>query len=353
MVSSFTRRAGAVLALIASAGCTIHNTETPAISGPSTLALSLTVNAIPDSITQDGGSQSSIRILAIGPNGKPVAALPLRVDIRVNGVAQDYGTLSARTVVTNSDGIATVVYTAPPSPAGGVFGTCGSLAGNCVEIVATPTGSDFTAANSQSVLIRLVPLGVIIPPGGAPTAVFTYSPQVISANLPINFDASASQPGPNATQIVSYSWSFGDGTTGTGRTVSHTYTSGNSFSVTLTVTNDRGVSASSTQQLGVGAGALPNPQFTVSPAQPAANEPVFFNASTSTPGQGHTTITSYRWTFGDGSIGSGQTVSHVYTASGTYNVQLTVTDEAGQSNTSAATPIAVGTGTGPTSNFTF
>ena len=40
----------------------------------------------------------------------------------VGGVAQDYGTLSARSIVTNSDGVATAVYTAPPSPVNGVFG---------------------------------------------------------------------------------------------------------------------------------------------------------------------------------------------------------------------------------------
>ena len=353
MVSSFTRRAAVVLALIASAGCTIHNTETPAVSGPSTLALSLSLNAIPDSISQDGGSQSAIRITAIGPNGKGVPALPLRIDTRVNGVPQDYGTLSARTVVTNSDGVATVVYTAPPSPADGAFGQCGSLVGNCVDIIATPTGTDFSTAVSQSVRIRLVPLGVILAPASTPTAVFTYSPTAVSANLPINFDASSSQPGSTTGQIVSYNWTFGDGTTGTGRTVTHTYASGNNFAVTLTVTNDRGLSASSTQQLGVGSGALPTPSFTFSPQAPAVNEPVFFNASTSTPGVGHTSITSYRWSFGDGSTGSGQTVSHAYTAAGTYIVQLTVTDESGQSNTSTGTSITLGGGPAPTANFTF
>ncbi len=58
-----------------------------------------------------------------------MASLPLRLDMVVDGVAQDYGTLSARSIVTNSDGVATAVYTAPPSPANGVFGTCSGVAG--------------------------------------------------------------------------------------------------------------------------------------------------------------------------------------------------------------------------------
>jgi PKD repeat protein len=353
MVHLLKRHAAVLLALVASAGCTVHNTETPAISGPSTLALSLNLNAVPDSISQDGGSQSSIKITAIGPNGKGVASLPLRIDTRVAGVPQDYGTLSARTVVTNADGIATLVYTAPPSPAGGAYGLCGSLVGTCVEVIATPTGSNFDTATSQSVSIRLVPPGVILAPASTPTAAFIVTPSTVSANLPINFDASSSQAGTGASQIVTYSWTFGDGTTGTGKTVTHTYASGNNFTVTLTVTNDRGLSASSSQQLGVGAAALPTPLFTVSPSQPAVNEPVFFNGSTSTPGAGHSTITSYRWSFGDGQTGSGQTVSHSYSAAGSYSVQLTVTDEAGQSNTSAATAVAVGGAPTPTAKFTY
>lgn len=352
MVHLLKRHAAIALVIAASAGCT-HSIETPALSGPSTLALSLQLNAIPDSISQDGGSQSAIKITAIGPNGKGVASLPLRVDMHVNGVAQDYGTLSARTVVTNNDGIASLVYTAPPSPVGGVFGSCNSLVGTCVDIIATPTGSNFDTATPQSVAIRLVPPGVILPPASTPTAAFIVTPSTVSANLPITFDASSSQPGNGSTQISSYSWAFGDGATATGKVATHTYTSGNNFSVTLTVTNDRGLSASSTQQLGVGAGALPTPLFTVSPSAPAVNEPVFFNASTSTPGAGHSTITAYRWAFGDGQSGSGQSVSHSYAAAGGYTVQLTVTDEAGQSNTSAGTSVTVGGAPTPSANFTF
>jgi PKD repeat protein len=270
-----------------------------------------------------------------------VSGLPLRVDMLVNGVPQDFGTLSARTVVTNADGIATVIYTAPPTPPGSQFGTCNGLSGTCIEIVATPTGSSFAGANPQSVVIRLVPPGVILPPAGTPTAAFTFSPSPAVANQALIFDASSSQPGTGATQVVDYNWSFGDGSTGTGRTVSHTFDIGATHSVTLTVTNDRGLSASTTQAITVGAGATPTALFTFSPTSPRVNDTVFFNASQSNAGTGHT-ITSFRWAFGDGTFGSGGTTSHVYTVAGTYNVLLTVTDEAGQSVTSSPTPVTVG-----------
>ena len=116
MAFTHVRRAAIALALIATAACTVKDTQAPPLSGPSGLALTLNVNAIPDSINQDGGSQSSVKVTAIGPDGKGISGLALRLDMSVNGLPQDYGTLSARSVVTNGDGVATAVYTAPPSP---------------------------------------------------------------------------------------------------------------------------------------------------------------------------------------------------------------------------------------------
>lgn len=343
----------ATLATVALVGCVAHQTEVPALSGPSDLALSLNMTATPDSIRQDGESQSSIRITAKGPDGKGITALPLRVDMQVNGVAQDFGTLSARTVVTGTDGTAFLVYTAPPSPVAAVPGTCLGVPGTCVTIVATPTGTNFGTLNAVTGTIRLVPPGVILPPAATPTASFTFSPSTVSANLPVTFDASASTPGTGATNITSYAWAFGDGQTATGKTVTHAFASQNTFSVVLTVTNDRALSASTTQQVTVNAAALPTPSFTFSPNAPGVGDTVFFNASTSTPGQGHSTITSYRWTFGDGGTGSGVTTTHRYTVAGIYTVQLTVTDESGQSNTLNGTQITVGNPPVPIAKFTF
>ena len=45
------------------------------------------------------------------------------------------------------------------------------------------------------------------------------------------------------------------------------------------------------------------------------------------------TIASYAWTFGDGTSGTGASVTHTYAASGTYTASLTVTDSAGSATT--------------------
>ena len=57
---------------------------------------------------------------------------------------------------------------------------------------------------------------------------------------------------------------------------------------------------------------------------------VNFDASTSHDPDG--SIVSYVWDFGDGTAGTGQTTTHVYTAPGTYTVTLTVTDNGGATN---------------------
>jgi len=357
MSFSLARRAAVAVAIISIAGCTVHNTGTPATSGPSALALTLTVNAIPDSISQDGGSQASIRVLAIGPDGKPVSALPMRVDMNVNGVPQDFGTLSARTIVTNADGVATVVYTAPSSSPNGVYGTCNGLPGTCVSIVATATATNFDTANPQSVLIRLVPPGVILPPPDTPTPTFQFSPTTVGPNQPVTFDATASCGGPvsssgacQSSSVLTYSWNFGDGSTASGVVVQHSFSNVAKFTVTLTVTNDRGLSASKPLDVTVTASALPTANFTTSPASIQVLDTVFFNATSSFVPAGRT-IRSYDWDFGDGTPhGSGVMTTHAYAVVNSYTVTLTVTDDIGQQGVKS-NPVSVGTGA-PVASFT-
>lgn len=359
MKALFTAATAAVVAAMALAACTVHQTETPPVSGPSDLALSVRLQAIPDSIGQDGGSQSSIKVFANGPDGKPINGLPIRIDMAVvtsrGLVVQDFGGLSARSIVTGSDGVANVVYTAPPASPSGVTGTCNGLPGTCVSIIATPTATNFGTVAPQSVTIRLVPLGVILPPPGTPTPCFTFSPAQPGANTPVQFTAGTLVSGvcqPPTPDITTFSWAFGDGGTASGPQVTHTFGAGNSFSVTLTETNDRGISASTTQTVTVTAAQLPTALFIFSPAAPGVNETVFFNASTSTAGPGHT-IASYSWDFGDGSKGSGVAPSHAYAVTGTYTVVLTVKDESGQSS-SASQTVGVGLQTpAPSASFTF
>jgi glucose/arabinose dehydrogenase len=71
-------------------------------------------------------------------------------------------------------------------------------------------------------------------------------------------------------------------------------------------------------------GRPPVALFTAAPNPAAIGATVALDASASTDPDGQ--ITSYVWNFGDLTSGSSRITSHVYTAAGTYNVSLTVTD---------------------------
>src|SRR5262249_57565310 len=95
------KRVLAALAIVAAtAACTVHDAASPTLSGPSSLALTLRVSATPDTINQDGGSQSSIRVTAIGPDGRPASAIALRMDINVPRTPHDFRTPPPPTTAT-------------------------------------------------------------------------------------------------------------------------------------------------------------------------------------------------------------------------------------------------------------
>ena len=325
-------------ALLAS-GCTTKGVDVPPLSGPSELSTAITITLSPDVVTQDGASQSLVTITARDANGQPLRNQSLRVDIAVGGVVVDFGTLSARNVVTDANGRATVVFTAPPAAGSGVPATD-------VQIVVTPAGGDFANANPRSATIRVVPSGVIVPPRGSVTATFTVTPA--ADNEPVVFNATQSTS--TTGTIVQWLWNFGDGSTGSGEIVQHAYRNPGTFPVTLTVIDSIGASNSTTQNVTIGQGALPTAVILTSPTNPVLNQSVNFNATTSRPAPGRT-IRSYEWDFGDGSRGSGATTTHAYTTTGTFTVVLTVTDDVGRFST-ATTSITVGQGN-PTADFTF
>ncbi len=78
-----------------------------------------------------------------------------------------------------------------------------------------------------------------------PTASFTYS----CTDLTCTFDGSGSNDSDGS--ITSYSWKFGDNTTGSGVSVSHTYGGGGTYTVELTVTDNGGLTGSSSQNVTV------------------------------------------------------------------------------------------------------
>jgi PKD repeat protein len=78
----------------------------------------------------------------------------------------------------------------------------------------------------------------------------------------------------------------------------------------------------------------------VIPSAPVAGRDIQFDASASSGGQDRDTtgtIVSYEWDFGDASAGTSATTTHVFAAGGVFVVKLTVTNDAGQSDTAQQT----------------
>lgn len=162
----------------------------------------------------------------------------------------------------------------------------------------------------------------------APIADFTFSPGSPILMAPVAFDATTStRLGVRCESSCTYLWDFGGEATGSGKTATHRFSAARTYPVTLTVTDPSGTAATVTKNVVVARGDLPTAAFAFSPESPGQLESVQFNANGSRAAEGRT-ISSYKWTFGDGSTATGVETSHSYSVLGKYNVTLTVTDSA-------------------------
>lgn len=192
-------------------------------------------------------------------------------------------------------------------------------------------------------------LGGCWPFNAAPIASFTVSAVVIEEGGTIQFSAILSSDEDGV--IVDFDWDYGDGTDGTGRSVSHTYTTAGTFTVILRVTDNDGETGTTQRDVYVEAGEPPGPaaSFTVSPASGASPLSVRFDASASTYDQ---TPLTFTWEFGDGATGFGQTTSHLYVSSTGRSYTATLTVRAPDGRVGTATRAVTVSGAGGTTSPT-
>jgi FOG: PKD repeat len=164
----------------------------------------------------------------------------------------------------------------------------------------------------------------------APNAVFTFEPTEVTIGDEITFDASGTTD-PNE-DIELYEWAFGDGSTTTGKTVTHTYENGGEKNVTLRVTDS--VEKQSTYEQTVYINSPPDADFTVSQASATIQDTIRFNASNTIDPDND--IVSYNWSFGDGTEAQGEIVTHSFNDSGTYTTELQVIDSLGNTSRTVA-----------------
>jgi len=162
---------------------------------------------------------------------------------------------------------------------------------------------------------------------GAPVAAFNMTPSTGYTPLDVTFTDESTGT------ISTWAWEFGDGTTSTVQNPpTHTYTVPGTYLVNLTVSGYGGTDT--TQQTLVVTSPVPVAIFTASPTTGTA--PLTVTLTDLSTGN----ITAWLWDFGDGSSSAVQNpLTHIYTAAGTFTVNLTVTGPLG--NDSAVTTITV------------
>ena len=185
---------------------------------------------------------------------------------------------------------------------------------------------------------------IISPPNQPPVADFSHS-GTLAALETITFDAGSSTD-PDGI-ITSWQWDFGDGIRTTGKMVTHVYSSTGTYTVTLTVSDNLGLTDTTTRTITVSENQPPQAVMDIS-GNLIEGDTITFSAARSSDPEGASITCA--WAFGDGATASGLEVNHAYAAPGSYNVELTVTDPYGLTD-SAGNNIIIQQLTGPRAIF--
>jgi PKD repeat protein len=174
-------------------------------------------------------------------------------------------------------------------------------------ITLTASNSAGSSTTSVVVMVRATTL--------APDARIAALPTIVEEGIPTTL-ASISLNDPDTLD-----WEFGDGNTGSGSPVTHTWAAAGTYVVTLTATNESG-SDSTTVTVTVLTYLPPPIASFVSPASIRVGTPAEFIDTSSNGG-------TYLWDFGDGGSATTVPAIHTYGVTGTMDVTLTVINRNG------------------------
>ncbi len=290
------RRALLLAALVAFQGCGLDDVDIPELDGPSAFAAQLQLRATPDLLVADGRSQSVITATFQDENGRPAPNREIFFTIAdedglfaaIGNFPTAEGPGFAVSVRTDGQGIARIVYQAPPRT--------DATADQTVLIAARPIGDDASAAVYRTVRIELrsaeprlfppnpdnappfcqfvieTPRGSCVRPAppAPPTPTPIPNPSAIPTAAPTTTIATpapgtggACQVGVNQPVlvqttsfdpdgvIVRYLWNFNNGRAADSPDSIVSYQSPGTFAITHQVTDDDGATAVCTQSITV------------------------------------------------------------------------------------------------------
>lgn len=160
------------------------------------------------------------------------------------------------------------------------------------------------------------------------------APSTAAVGAPVSFSIGS------GTGVASVLWSFGDGTTGSGISTTHTYASAGEFGVTADVTLTGGALVRSQEDVHVlssGSTVSNGPiDFSWSPLAPAPGQQVTFSASSTSTGG------SFKWKFpGDVRV-SGAVAGFTFPSAGSFEVELELEHEGSTTTEHATHVVTVG-----------
>jgi PKD repeat protein len=278
----------------------------------------------------DGATNTATRTITVVDNVAPVAAAAATP---TSGKAIFTTFSFSAAASTDSDGVITgytwnfgdgnVASGATPSH---VYAAAGTYS-------ATVTVTDNNGATDTETV------SVTVADNVAPTAAAAATPSSGKTNIATFSFSSAGSADSDGT-VVGYSWDFGDGSpASTAENPTKVFTTAGVYPVTLTVTDNNGATGTATVTVTVVDNVAPttSPTVNLTEGTTATNFNFAANAADSDG-----TVTSILWNFGNGTFANTANVSNKkFTAPGTYNVTVTVTDNNGASTTSAPITITI------------
>ena len=242
--------------------------------------------------------------------------------VAVNIVSPPCNATSSTTVTINANPVVTVnspvTCTGVPTTltANGATNYVWSTGGTTSLITVTGTPASYTVIGTNGTCADTAISTVTT--SAPPIVSFTADSLSGCNSVPVNFTADTT-----GNFGATYTWNFGDGSTGTGTNPFHIFFTNGCHTVTLTVSFGAGCSTTDSVSCMINVFPQPVANMTYYPTTIDILNPTAYFTNTSI------NSTTWLWNFGDGSVSSAQNPIHTYPDIGIYNVVLYATTSNG------------------------